>query len=100
MGSLYAKDGVSNLLPSSFQDKYGYCANWMYVGAACKQPYGKCPHGHYRLDAITNEADYKAICDHVANTDGLWFNKDDVTGLTESAHLAKLGDASGPTGAN
>jgi len=43
-------------------------------------------------------SDKKKICDHVANTEGLWFNKDNVHFLTENLHKLKLGGPSGPDG--
>lgn len=94
LGCLFARDGVTELIPANLSVQL--CADWLYVGKSCSHGYGRCPNMHYRFDSIPQAEDRKILADHVANTDGLWFNKNSVRSLTEAAHKLKLGDSNGP----
>ena len=48
------------------------------------------------FDRVTNTLDKKKLADHVAATDGIWFNKLLVRSLIDTAHKVKLGGPDGP----
>ena len=81
------------LLPNNLSTPL--CVDWMFVGRKCGHPYGLCESMHFRFDNIRDASDKKKVADHVAQTNGLWFNKSDVKSLTDALHKAKLGDANG-----
>ena len=67
------------------------------MGKSCRKGWGECNYQHVSLDRMNHDLDdKKKICDHVANTEGLWFNKASVKSLTEQLHKAKLGGPDGP----
>ena len=95
LGSLFRNPTVSdnNLLPQGLSREY--CSDWMYIGSECTKGYGQCSW-HTNIDDMRNEDDKKLICDHVTNTQGLWFNKSRVRSLTDPRHKAMLGGGGGP----
>ncbi len=64
----------------------------MFIRCKYTAAYGMCPVQHYNFDFLHNVADKAMIADHIANTDGLYFNKNDVRTLAYNNHKRKLVD--------
>jgi hypothetical protein len=96
MGSIFvSQDFRGAILPTGLTKSV--CINWICMGKSCRKGWGECNHQHVSLDRMNHDLDDKQkICDHVANTEGLWFNKASVKSLTEQPHKAKLGGPDGP----
>ena len=78
---------MTNLLPEGTSRRY--CEDWIFVGRECPNEFGLCPGRHAHFYFVQSD-DRDMIADHIANTDGLFFNERDVRSLTEPHHRAKL----------
>lgn len=94
-GSFYARQGVTPSLPTNTSQPY--CAPWMFKDLHCSAPYGTCDGMHFNFDAIPVAGDKTAIEQHIADTEGLWFNQD-ICRTVSDANRRHLGNANGPTG--
>ena len=96
MGSIFVSPNFQgSILPTGLAKPA--CVNWICMGKSCRKGWGECNYQHVSLDRMNHDLDdKKKICDHVANTEGLWFNKASVKSLTEQLHKAKLGGPDGP----
>ena len=95
LGCFFAGPNFSGaLLPTNTSVQY--CPDWMFMGKSCGCARGACPGRHYKYDSIPVPADKDKIANHIAATEGLWFNRASVHSLTEESHKQQLGSSSGP----